>query len=118
MFLHSDEINQNPAVVPDHKSYASTNKYGRKVIVFGGSHLGGINRKLFSNSLPKCRKRLKYFSGARTEFLEHYVTPTLNEEKRDIFTIGYNDIDFRQLRYNTVGKDVYSIGQNVERVGF
>ena len=66
MFFHSNEINQNSAVVPGNTSYAITTKYGRKVIVVLNSHLGGINRKLFSDSLPKCRSCLKYFSGART----------------------------------------------------
>ena len=66
MFFHSNQINQSSAVVPGKRSYAITTKYGRKVIVVLNSHLGGINRKLFSNSLPKCRSCLKYFSGART----------------------------------------------------
>ena len=65
---------QNPTVVPGNRSYASTTKYGRKEIVFGDSHLGRIHRKLFSNSLPKCRTRLKYFTGVRTRDLEYYVT--------------------------------------------
>ena len=34
-FFHSNEINQNPAVVPGNRSYGSTTKYGRRVIVFG-----------------------------------------------------------------------------------
>ena len=66
------------------------------MIVFEDSHLGRINRKLFSDSLPKCRSQLKYFSGVRTKELEYYTTPTLNEQKPDIAVIhiGSNDIDF------------------------
>ena len=106
-------------------------KYSRKVIVFGDSHLGRINRKLFSSFLSKCRTRLKYFSGASTKDLEYYVTPTLIEEKPDIdfIHIDSDDIDFQQLRHNTVeniGKYIlyyiYNIlsilVKNVERVGF
>ena len=81
MVFHSDKIITNPTVVPGNRSHASSTEYGRKVIVFGDSHLERINRKLFSNSLPKCRIHLKYFSGAITQDLEYYVTPTLNEEK-------------------------------------
>ena len=33
VFFHSDEINQNPTVVPVNRSYAITTKYGRKAIV-------------------------------------------------------------------------------------
>ena len=66
-FFHSNEINQNSAVVPGNRSYAITTKYDGKVIVVLNSHLGGINVKLFSKSLPKCRSCLKYFSGERTK---------------------------------------------------
>ena len=53
MFFSSNVINQNSAVVPGNRSYAITTKYDRKVIVVLNSRLGGINRNLFSNSLPK-----------------------------------------------------------------
>ena len=97
-------------------------KYSRKVIVFRDSHLGGINRKLFSSFLSKCRTRLKYFSGASTKDLEYYVTPTLIEEKPDIdfIHIDSNDIDFQQLRHNTVeniGKYIINIGQKCRESG-
>ena len=78
--------------------------------MFGESHLWHISRKRFSNSLPKCRTRPKYFGGGRTKDLEYYVTLTLDEEKPDIV----NDIDFRQLHHNTVeniGKEIINIGQ-------
>ena len=41
-FFHTNEINQNSAVVPGNRSHAITTKYGRKVIVVLNSHLGGI----------------------------------------------------------------------------
>ena len=98
-FFHSNEINQNSAVVPGNRSYAITTKYGKKVIVVLNSHLRGINRKLFSNSLLKCRSCLEYFSGARTKELEYYVTSILKDEKPDIIVIdiGFNG-SFWQLR--------------------
>lgn len=72
-------------MVPGDRSYASTAKYGRNVIVFGDSkevvgtslEIGRMKRKLFSNSLSTCRSSLKYFSGTRTKYFEYYVTPTL-----------------------------------------
>ena len=42
VFFHTNEINQNSAVVPGNRSHAITTKYGRKVIVVLNSHLGGI----------------------------------------------------------------------------
>lgn len=69
-----------------------------------GDNFECINRKLFNNSLSKCRSRLKYFSGTRTKDLEYYVTRELNEGKPDIvfIHIGSNDTDFRQLLRKTV----------------
>ena len=84
--------------------------------MFGESQLWDINRKRFSNSLPKFRTRLKYFSGRKAKVLEYFVTLTLDEQKPDIVVIHMDssDIDFQQLRHNTVkiiGKDIISIGQ-------
>ena len=66
-FSHNDKINQDPTVVPRNRSYPRMTKYARKVIVFGDSHIRGINRKLIWSFLPQCRSRLRYFSGARTK---------------------------------------------------
>ena len=73
------------------------------MIMFGESHLWHINRNQSSNSLPKCRTHLKYFSEGRTKDLKYYLTLTLDEEKPDIVVIHIdsNDIDFRQLCHNT-----------------
>ena len=77
--------------------------------MFGESYLWHISRKQFSNSLPKCRSRLKYFSGGRTK-----------EEKPviGIININSNDIDFSQLRLNNVeniGKDITNIGKKCRK---
>ena len=71
--------------------------------MFGESYLWHIGRKRFSNSLPKCRIRLKYFIGGRTK-----------KEKPDIVVVHIDstDIDFPQLRHDTVeniGKDIINI---------
>ena len=91
--------------------------------MFAGSHLWHINRKRFSNFLPKCRTCLEYFSGGGTKDLEYYVTLTVDEEKTDLVVIHIDssDIDFRRLRHNTVeniGKDIINIVTFVGRVGF
>ena len=84
--------------------------------MFGENYLWHINRKRFSNSLPKCRTFLEYFSGERTKDLEYYVPLTLDEEKTDIVVvhINSNDVDFPQLRHNNfenIEKDVINIGK-------
>ena len=109
--------------MPGHRCYGNATLYGRNVIMFGENHLWHINRKRFSDSLPKCRTFLKYFSGGRTKDLEYYVTLTLDEEKTDIVVvhINFSDIDFPQLRHNNVEnieKDVLILVKNVGRAGF
>ena len=92
-------------------------------MVFGDSHLGRFNKKLSSNSLPKCRTRMKYFSGVRTKDLEYYVTPTLNEEKPDIVTmhVSSNDIvifDSCVITQLKMLEKISILVKNVEREGF
>ena len=66
-------------IVPEHWTHATATKYGKKVIVIGDSDLWRINRKLFNKSLPNCRGSLKYFSGAKTSDLEHYMKPIISQ---------------------------------------
>ena len=47
---------------------------GKKIFFIGDSHLRRINRK-FNESLPNCKGSLKYFIGANTLDLEHYIKP-------------------------------------------
>ena len=72
---------------------------GKKAIVIGDSHLRRINWKLFNESLPYCKENIKFFSGAKSVELEHYIKPMLINNKPDIVVIhiGTNDIDFRNV---------------------
>ena len=89
--------------------------------MFGESHLWHINRKRFSNSLPKCRTRLKYFS--KTKDLEYYVTLTLDEEKPDIAVIHILSTILIFDSYvitlsKTLEKILSILVKNIGRVGF
>ena len=109
--------------MPGHRCYGNATLYGRNVIMFGENHLWHINRKRFSDSLPKCRTFLKYFSGGRTKDLEYYVTLTLDEEKTDIVVvhINSNDIDFHSYvitMLRTLKKMLLILVKNAGRAGF
>ena len=80
-------MNVPQKIVPENRTYASTSKYGKKEIVIGDSHLQRINKKLFNKSLPNYRGSLKYFSGAKTLDLEHYIKPTMNNNRPDAVVI-------------------------------
>ena len=75
------QINTSQKIVSENRTYASLSKYGKKANVVGDSHLQKINRKLFNESLPDCGGSLKYFSGAKTLDLEHYIKPAMNNNQ-------------------------------------
>ena len=58
--------------------------------------------------MPDCRGSFKYFSGAKTLDLEHYMKPSLNNNRPDAIVIhkGSNAVDFRNLRSETAAKDI------------
>ena len=90
------QMNVPHKIAPRNQSNASATEYGKKAIVIGDSHLQRINGKLFNESLSNCRSSLKYFSGANTLDLEHYMKPSLNNNQPDavVIHIGSNDIIF------------------------
>ena len=51
------------------------------------SHLKKIKRNKLNNSIRKAKCVTKSFSGAKTQNLEHYVTPHLEHGKLDIAVI-------------------------------
>ena len=58
-------------LVPGNRTYADATKFGKKVVVFGDSHLNRINRRLFDRSLINCKSLLKFFNGGNSEQLEY-----------------------------------------------
>ena len=58
--------------------------------------------------MPNCRGSLKYFSGANTLDLEHYMKPSSKNNWPDavVIHIGSNDVDFRNIRRETAVKDI------------
>ena len=107
---HNNSINNNntrPKIVPGNRSYASTTKYGKKAVVIGDSHLRRVNKKLFNDALHYCKGNIKYFSGAKSAELEHYIKPTLMNTKPDavVIHIGTNDIDFRNVNNELLVKN-------------
>ena len=107
---------ENPVVtVPGNRSYSSTTKYGKKICVVGGGHIRQIKRNLFNNSLCEGKAHLNGFSGANIKRLDHFITPTLAEDRPDIVIIhiGSNDITD-----STVDKiDVKDIMKRIINIG-
>ena len=85
---------ENPIVtVPGNRSYSNTIKHGKKICVVGDSHVRRIKRNLFNNSLWEGKAHLNDFSGANIKRLDHFITPTLVEDRPDIVIIHVGSID-------------------------
>ena len=81
----------------------------------GDSHIRRIKRNLFSNSLCEGKPHLNGFSGASIKRLDHFITPTLVDDRPDIVIIhiGSNDIT-----HNTVDQiDVKDIMNRIVNIG-
>ena len=87
--------------VPGNRPYSSTTKFGKKICVVGDSHIRRIERNVFNNSLYEGKAHLNSFSEANIKRLDHFITPTLVENRPDIVIIhiGSNDIT-----HNTVDR--------------
>ena len=107
---------ENPVVtVPGNRPYSSTTKFGKKICVVGDSHIRRIKRNLFNNSLCEGKAHLNGFNGANIKRLDHFITPTLVEDRPDIVIIhiGSNDIT-----HNTVDQiDMKDIENRIINTG-
>ena len=80
--------------IPGNSNYASISKNGRKILVVGDRHVKQIRRIDFNKELRNGKFYFRLFSGATRKQLDHYITPSLVDEKPDaaIIHLGTNDI--------------------------
>ena len=110
-----------PRVVPGNRTYASTVKYGKKVLLIGDSHIRGIKRNLFDNSMNHAKSYIKSHSGAKAWQLAYHIIPALIEQKPDIaiIHIGSNDISYKNLNIdlNELANQIGDIGRTCHQYG-
>ena len=109
------QIENLVVTVPGNRSYSITTKYGTKICVVGDCHIRRIKRNMFNNSLCEGKPHLNGFSGGNVKRLDHFITPTLVEDRPDIaiIHIGSNDIT-----HNTVDQiDVKDIVTRIINIG-
>ena len=101
-----------PKSIPGNSKYSDMTKQGRKVAVFGNSHVRRINRRKFTSKLKSGRAYFKNFDGVNTKKLAHQIIPTLVDDRPDIVVIhgGCNDI-YEGVNPLKVAHDVISIGK-------
>ena len=84
-------------VVPGRQTYGETiGKRSNNIAIFGDSitNFSRYHRNIFNQKIEDRKPRFKYFPGALSRDMLHYVNPTLEESEFDIAIIhvGMNDL--------------------------
>ena len=104
----------NKKIVPGRRTYAETLEYGKKVVIFGDSHMKRIDRKKLNQNING-KAVMKNFDGVTSEELEYYVYPTIKKEKPDrvIVHVGSNNVNF----YNVENSTAEEVAERILKVG-
>ena len=122
-FKQSSNKSRYPTIVPGNRSYASTTKYGKKVVIIGDSHISRINKKLFNDSLLNCESKVKNFGGATIEELESFIKPYVSPKNLPdgvLIHVGSNDINFKNIEDKkslTIAEEILKIGVECREKG-
>ena len=107
-----------PKTSPGNSPYARMAHKGRKIIVFSDSHGSRIHKKEFSSLVTNGTANIKAFPGAKAAHLEHYVIPSLAEEKPDavVIMVGANDIS-NNVNDKDIANTIMNVGRKCKQEG-
>ena len=110
--------NFTPVTIPGDSNYASISKNGRKTLVVGDSHVKRIRRIDFNKELRNGKVYFRSFSGATSKQLDHYIIPSLVDDKPDavIIHVGTNNILYN-ADYEDIAWNIIKIGSNCKSHG-
>ena len=102
-------------VVPGKRTYAEKLQYGKKVLIFGDSHMSRVDRKKLDYNI-KGKSLIKSFGGIKSEQLKYYVIPTIKEQDPDrvIIHVGSNNVNFFNVKNKTaeeVAEEILEVGE-------
>jgi len=88
--------NSPPPVIPGLRTFSSTVKYGKKVLVLGDSHFRNVKQRLFNDSITDAQAQIHWNSGIKVDRMTRYTEILLDEEKPDIVVVHVrtNDVNF------------------------
>ena len=89
--------------IPGNSNYASISKSGCKILVVGDSHVKRIRRIDFNKELRHGEAYVRSFSGATSKQLDHYIIPSLADDKPDAFIIH---VGTNHILYNASYEDI------------
>ena len=79
-YIQTQQQLQKSKVVPGSKTYAGTLREGEKILVKNDSRIRRVKREKLQNSFDNVKSFVRYFSGAKTEDLHHYIILSLLKE--------------------------------------
>ena len=96
-YIQTQHQLQKSKVVSGNNTYAETLREGKKILMIGDSHIQRVKRDKLQNSFDNAKSFVRYFSGAKTQDLHHYIIPLLLTEKPDtvVIHVGSNSITHR-----------------------
>ena len=102
-----------PVTIPGNRNYANISKNGRKILVLGDTHVKRIRRFDFNKEFRYIKAYFGSFSGATSKQLDHYIIPSLIDDKldADIIHVGTNDI-LCNANYENISRNIIRIGSN------
>ena len=76
-YIQTQQQLQKSKVVPRNKTYTGTLRESKKSLMIGDSHIRKVKRDKLQNSFDNAKSFVRYFSGAKTEDLHHYIISSL-----------------------------------------
>ena len=109
-------------VVPGNNTYAGTLREGKKILMIGYSHIRRVMRDKIQNSFDNAKSFARYFSGAKTQNLHHYIILSLLKEKPDtvVIHVGCNNITHRifdDFNAEKLADEIIDIGKMCRQYG-
>ena len=107
--------NFTPVTIPGSSNYASISKNGRKILVVGDNHVKRIRRSILTTNLEMAKLYFRSFSGATSKQLDHFIIPSLVDDKPDavIIHVGTSDILYN-ASYEDIARNIIKMVQIVK----
>ena len=84
--------NFTSVIIPGNSNYTSISNNNPKILVVGDSHVKQIRRIDFNKELRHGKAYFRSFSGATSKQLDHYIIPSLVNDKLVIIHFGTSNI--------------------------
>ena len=90
--------------------------------MIGDNHIRRVKRDKLQNSFDNVKSFVRYFSGAKTQDLRHYIIPSLLKEKPEtvIIRVGFNNIAHRifdDFNADKLADEIIDIGKMCRQYG-